>query len=132
MKKIISVFLIALMLITFSACSNNDTKEDNWGSFTSEKAFSYDDKYYATQTVEKISDVSYINVSVYLTENDEFVYSFTPARTMDFWGICWENNSYNIWIQSADTGTHCYKYGEDSWALDESLTLPDYIKTKYD
>ena len=114
-------------LIDFPYASKEGIKE-----FTSEKTFSYDNKYYAVQTVEETEDVSNIIVSVYTTENDEFVASFSPARAMDFWGICWEKDSYNIWIQSSDIGIYCYKFDENNWILDESLELPDYIKTRYD
>ncbi len=132
MKKAFSLISVFLLLFTFVACGDNSINEDDWGSFTPEKTFSYDNKYYAVQTVEETEDVSNIIVSVYTTENDEFIASFSPARAMDFWGICWEKDSYNIWIQSSDIGIYCYKFDENSWVLDESLELPDYMKTRYD
>ena len=132
MRKMFPLFLVFVLLVTFVACGDHSVNEEEWGSFTSEKTFSYDNKYYAIQTVEETDDVSAIIVSIYTTENDEIVASFSPARAMDFWGICWEKDSYNIWIQSSDIGIYCYKFDENNWTLDESLELPDYIKTRYD
>ena len=132
MRKMFPLFLVFVLLVTFVACGDHSVNEEEWGSFTSEKTFSYDNKYYAIQTVEETENVSNIIVSVYVTENDELVASFSPARAMDFWGICWEKDSYNIWIQSSDIGIYCYKFDENNWILDESLELPDYIKTRYD
>lgn len=66
------------------------------------------------------------------TETDQLVSSFYPARARDFWGICWENDSYNIWTQSGDIGVYCYKYEEMQWKRDESAQRPDYIISKYD
>ena len=66
------------------------------------------------------------------TETDEEVYSFSPARALDFWGICWENDTYNIWIQSSDIGDYCYKYDTDTWILDEEAQMPDYIVTRHE
>ena len=132
MRKMFPLFLVFVLLVTFVACGDHSVNEEEWGSFTSEKTFSYDNKYYAIQTVEETENVSNIIVSVYVTENDELVASFSPARAMDFWGICWEKDSYNIWSQSSDIGIYCYKFDENNWILDESLELPDYIKTRYD
>lgn len=84
------------------------------------------------QTVKETEHAEQIIVSVYLTENDELVFSFNPARAWDFWGICWESNSYNIWIQSGDIGIYCYAYEDDQWYVDENAVRPDDIVSKYD
>lgn len=47
-------------------------------------------------------------------------------------GICWENDTYNIWTQSADIGIYCYKYENGQWERDESAIRPKYIISKYD
>ena len=130
MKKVVCLFLVLVLIFTFASCSNREIEVDpqEWGSFTPNKTTSYDNKYYALQTV---NDNDYIVVTVYETETDEEVYSFSPARALDFWGICWENDTYNIWIQSSDIGDYCYKYDNDTWILDEEAQMPDYIITRH-
>ena len=131
MKKVICLFLVLTSLSLFASCSNREIEVDpqEWGSFSPNKTTSYDNKYYALQNV---NDNDYIVVTVYETETDEEVYSFSPARPLDFWGICWENDTYNIWIQSSDTGDYCYKYDNDTWILDEEAQMPDYIITRHE
>lgn len=72
-----------------------------------------------------------IVVTVYKTDSNEEVGNFIPARAFDFWGICWERDSYNIWTQSADIGDYCYKYVDGKWICD-GMIPPDYIISKYD
>lgn len=131
MKKVVCLFLALTVLLTFVSCSNREIKVDpqEWGSFSPNKTTSYDNKYYALQTV---NDNDYIVVTIYETETDEEVYSFSPARAYDFWGICWESDTYNIWIQSSDIGDYCYKYDNDTWILDEEAEMPDYIITRHE
>lgn len=64
--------------------------------------------------------------------HDEAVFSFTPARASDFWGICWETDTYNIWIQSGDIGVICYAYADGNWEVDPTAIRPDSIVSKYD
>lgn len=131
---IILLLLGLLFIIQKLAASRLKTTEPEFmGSFTSEKTYSYDGKYYATQNAEDIiENTHYINVSIYETETDTLVFSFHPARAWDFWGICWENDTYNIWTQSADIGIYCYKFENEQWERDESAIRPEYIISKYD
>ena len=131
MKKVVYLFLVLTLLLTFVSCSNREIKVDpqEWGSFSPNKTISYDNKFYALQTV---NENDYIVVTIYETETDEEVYSFSPARALDFWGICWENDTYNIWIQSSDIGDYCYQYDNDTWILDEEAEMPDYIITRHE
>ena len=138
-RKIIILLSLCSMLF-LCGCTNQssetETAFDSWGSFTPDKTYSYDEKYYAVQeAVEEPyldSYVSYIEVCIYETETDTPVFSFCPARARDFWGICWENDTYNIWTQSADVGIYCYKYEDLQWVRDESAVRPEYIISKYD
>ncbi|MCM1262936.1 MAG: hypothetical protein NC313_09455 [Butyrivibrio sp.] len=103
------------------------------GSFTLDKVYSYDEKYYAIQEAEDTgSSFKYIKVSIYESETNSLIFSFYPARALDFWGICWENDTYNIWTQSADIGIYCYKYDDEQWEIDYSAQRPEYIISKYD
>ncbi len=128
MRRIISVLLFVCLF--FVGCENQNYNE-NWGSFTAEKTYSYDQKYYAIQNEKEIDGISFIDV-VICNEKNESVYTFTPARASDFWGICWENDNYNIWIQSADIGVICYSYDNEIWTENNTAIRPDYIISKYD
>ena len=139
MKKIISVIsivgiiLFLCILFLLSRCMNETTSE-SWGSFTSNLTYSYDEKYYAVQEVDDTlgEGIRYIKVCIYETDTDTLISYFYPARARDFWGICWENDTYNIWTQSADVGIYCYKYEDMQWERDESAIRPEYIISKYD
>lgn len=121
--------IIALTIVLLAVCSCIfNVKKDSWGSFTSKKTESYDGKYYAVQTTQEQA----VKVTVYEKETNKEVYSFIPARAMDFWGICWESDSYNIWIQSGDIGVYCYKFADNKWELDEQAKRPADIISKYD
>ena len=132
MKKIITFFFVVICAFLFVSCSNINNKEEQWGSFTAEKTYSYDKVFYAIQSVDEKEDTSHIVVDIYQTENNEKVYSFSPARANDFWGICWENDNYNIWFQSSDIGIFCYEFKDSQWILNENATRPEYIISKYD
>lgn len=99
-----------------------------YGSFTIRKTYSYDEKYYAYMTQHD----DMIVVNIYSSEDDSEVYTFEPCRKMDFRGICWENDSYNLWVQSGDLGVLCYSMSDEVWTYDDSAVRPDYIVSKYD
>ena len=128
MRKILCLFLF--ICVFFVGCQSQGSTE-NWGSFTAEKTYSYDQKYYAIQNTKETDGISFINVMIY-NNKDEPVYSFAPARSSDFWGICWEKDTYNIWIQSADIGVVCYVCNNEIWSKNDEAARPDYIISKYD
>lgn len=129
MKKL--VYICCIFLFILSGCGNT-IQAENWGSFTAEKAYSYDKEFYAIQSTEEKDGVEAVAVSVCLAESDELVFSFTPARASDFWGVCWEKDTYNLWIQSGDIGIICYRYEDGQWYADQTAVRPDYIESKYD
>lgn len=106
--------------------------ESNYGSFTADKTYSYDNAFYAVQEVELHNDVRIIRVCIYEADTDTLIYSFCPARARDFWGICWESDTYNLWTQSADIGIYCYKYDNNQWIVDKTAVRPPDIISKYD
>ncbi len=131
MRKLLC-FSISLLLLILSGCVDPAQQTEDWGDFSPDKTYSYDNKYYAVQSIEEKNDCKFIVIYIYSAQNDGFVFSFTPARAIDFRGICWENDTYNIWIQSADIGTLCYKCEDNKWEVDETAVKPDYIQSKYD
>jgi hypothetical protein len=128
MRKLIGVLAVVCLLLV--GCQHSRSNDD-CGSFTSEKIYSYDKKYYAEQKTIETDDIRFVEILIY-TNEDKQVYSFVPARASDFWGICWENDNYNIWIQSADIGVICYSFDNETWTKNNAATRPNYIVSKYD
>ena len=133
------IAILVLQILLFSGCTQNiaeETKSD-WGSFTPEDIYSYDKKYVAVQTVEteeysRTTKVRYVRVTIMDANREKEIFSFIPARARDFWGICWESDSYNIWTQSGDVGVFCYQYEDETWVRNESAVRPEEIVSKYD
>ena len=127
MRKILSILLIITVVLTTCSCTVTSASAPGtqYGSFTIKKTSSYDGKYYAFMT----QNDQMIVVNIYSNDDSE-VFTFKPCRKNDFWGICWENNSYNLWVQSGDIGTICYTMSNKVWSVDESAVRPDYIITK--
>ena len=132
MRKIFSTLLCMMLVFTICSCSlgtrnsSSDSKLQ-YGSFTVDKSFSYDEKYYALIS----EDEQMIVITLYSSDDNE-VFSFEPCRKLDFWGICWENDSYNLWIQSGDIGIKCYGMADEVWSINDDAIRPDYIISKYD
>lgn len=130
--RLLAFFFFAAMAL-LSACSNTiSNTSEKTDSFTTDKTFSYDKKYYALQNVEETESGRSIKVTVYSTDMNKAVAEFTPARASDFWGICWESDTYNIWIQSGDAGVLCYACQGEEWTFEGSAERPSYIISKYD
>ena len=136
MKRLILTVIMLMILLFTTACSGiiarvtaTETPQQSfWGSYTAEKTYSYDHKYYAVQNVEN----GMIRISVFQTASGELVDAFTPARSMDFWGICWERDTYTIWTQSADIGIYGYELCNGIWKQNESLRPTAYIISRWD
>ena len=141
MKKMIRaglmvVLLAMLLAICFGVIGRmllSRNQAERYGSFTIEKTFSHDGRYYALVEPEDGHMLSrMIRVSVHEAASGELIAEFRPARALDFWGICWESDSYNIWIQSADIGIFCYRYEDGMWIEDWEIERPADIISKYD
>lgn len=131
MKACVFSLFLVFLLLTGCAPANTNTPQ-NWGSFTAEATESHDGAYRATQQVVEKGDVRFVEVTVHDTKTGQSLFSFTPARASDFWGICWESDGYNLWIQSGDIGVACYQYTDGQWILNESVPRPTDIISKYD
>ena len=101
---------------------------DDYGSFTKKKTRSFDGEYFAKCFD---SDNGNKKIKIFSMTGEE-VASFTPCRARDFWGICWANDSYDLWVQSGDIGVVCYSKVGDEWVLNEDAVRPDYIISRYD
>jgi len=133
LTPVICVLMACTMLLVMMSVMGeyeieSDPRNSDYGSFTPDRAESFDGKYYALQTVVD----RMIEVTVYTTEGNRKIFSFQPARSMDFWGICWENDSYNIWIQSADIGIYCYEFEDEVWTVNADAVCPSYIVSRWD
>ena len=127
MRKILSVLLSIVAVFIMCSCTlvSASAPGTEYGSFTIEKTSSYDGKYYAYMTQH--DDMIVVNI---YSADDEEVFTFEPCRKWDFWGICWENDSYNLWVQSGDLGVLCYTMSDEVWSLDLDAVRPDYIVSK--
>ena len=106
------------------------------GSFTvgvPGTVISDDGKLYAEQSLQHdpADDVNYVKVTVYDAENRLSVGEFIAARAMDFWGICFEPDNWNIWVQSGDEGVFCMRWDDGRWVKDRDLPVPDSIVTRH-
>ncbi len=127
MKKIIALLLLVVVL--FAGCGGPQVVED-YGSFTMDKTFSYDDEYYADITRFKNDEgVKVTVVDIFQASNDDIKASIVIDTEDEFWGFCWEENSHNIWIQTSK-GISCYQKVDFEWKLDENAVKPDYIVEK--
>ena len=127
MKKFLSILLIITVVLTTCSCTVTSASAPGtqYGSFTIKKTSSYDGKYYAYMTQH--DDMIVVNI---YSADDEEVFTFEPCRKSDFWGICWENDSYNMWVQSGDVGIICYTMTDEVWSIDNDVVRPDYIISK--
>ena len=105
-------------------------KQSEYGSFSPDVTNSFDGKYYAVQTLDKPegSSVNFILVTIYDAGTDAIVDSFLTERAFDFWGVCWESDNYNLWIQSADIGTYCMIFEDGHWSRDVDASSSVYFK----
>ncbi len=136
MNKILGAIVCCLMLLGLAGCSSSQSSEpEYWGSFTNGPVISSDGLYRAEHAATKQDghNVSVIQVKVYDNNTNELLDSFIPARAWDFWGICWEDGTHRIWIQSADIGIYCYALQDGyQWVLNENIERPESVVSKWD
>ena len=140
-KRKPGVVMVIVLIVFLCACGGRHEErrgktQEDWGSFTAEDCYSYDGRYLAKQIVEvnEFVDIKYVKIDIYDIKSNELVDSFYAERAWDFWGICWESDSYNIWIQSGDIGTSCFVYQDGKWIRDflNSVERPADVILKYD
>ena len=101
-----------------------------YGSFNVEEAKSYDGKF----TAKVLIGSGMVTVQITDNETDSIVSSFKPCGKGQFYGICWENDSYRLWVQTDTSRFICYSMKESrwDWQIDEGARKPEYIKGRYD
>lgn len=102
--------------------------KERYGDFSPERINSFDNEFYA-QTMPLATDM--IEIQIFSAGGD-IVSEFQPCRSSDYWGICWEKDSHNIWVQSGDVGYVCYTQEGKEWVKAEGAVKPDYIHGKYE
>ena len=134
MLKRLWTVLLAVILCAGAVLPESLAEEQEifLGSFSTDKTYSGDLLFYALQTVEQTESDRGIVVTVYETTSDTPVFSFRPDRASDHWGICWERDSYDIWVQSGDTGTSCWEYHDGEWKRSSGRVCPEYIVSRWD
>lgn len=82
---------------------------------------SYDGKYSVSLTAENKE----VLITV-LSGTDE-VFVFSAGNESEFRGICWDKNSYDLWLQYQDGGLICYKMADETWEAANGAEKPEYI-----
>ena len=146
-----AIVLLCLLLLNLSTalaeehpqCWVEDINDDyipteeeifsEYGSFTYLNCCSFDGRFIALQSVEKReSDQSeYVYVYIADAESSEVRYVFRAERAFDFWGICWDRDSYDLWLQSADVGIYVMRYADGSWTRNFEAQQPDWLVTRW-
>lgn len=100
-----------------------------YGSFEiTDKLYSYDEKYYACQGIIENEVV----ILIFDSSTKNVVETFHPCRSRDFYGMCWENDSYDLWIDSHDIGILCFEENDLEWVHNPDAEQPDYIVSRRD
>ncbi len=107
---------------------------EDFGSFTYLPTESYDGRYRAELNIERRDGDLATTVYVYITdtESGETAEVIRSERAYDFWGICWDKSSYDIYVQSSDVGTYALRYKDGAWQKDPKAEIPDYIVSRVD
>ena len=133
-KNIISFMIIYSLAIFSTGCGATEYSKEEIemsDSFALVDTYSFDNEFCAKQSIEINEGIEYVRVEIW-DKNGKIEDSFLTERARDFWGICWEKDTYNLWIQSGDVGIYCMEYVDGKWKTNRNKERPDYIKSKYD
>ena len=121
MKKLIC--LAAILLFVLTSCKSNETNisvtEEQLAKFTTNMTATYDSEYFAIVGVNVDENDSTAVINIFSADGDS-VYSFDTVSIDYFLGICWEKDTYNLWVLTSDNGPVCYKHENREWSLDET------------
>lgn len=141
MKKAVALLLLSLCL-ALTGCAEryrgyaplSGLQASEYGSFSAETTYSYDGRYYAEQRIEENENSKWkmVVLHIYRAEDDHEIAFYALERAVDFWGVCWETDSYNIWVQSGDVGCYCLRFEENGgWTRDWNAVMPENIISRY-
>lgn len=82
---------------------------------------SYDGKYTVSLTTEDK------DVSISVSSGTDEVFGFSAGSESELRGICWDKESYDLWLQYQDGVLVCYSMKDDEWKLNSGAQKPDYI-----
>ena len=82
---------------------------------------SYDGKYSVSLTTEDK------DVSIAVSSGSDEVFVFSAGSESEFRGICWDKDSYDLWLQYQDGVLVCYSMNDGEWELNSGAQKPDYI-----
>ena len=82
---------------------------------------SYDGKYSIDLTVEDKM------VSITIMSGSDEVFVIPAGKESEFRGVCWDKNSYDLWLQYKDGDLICYHMADETWEVDTGAEKPDYI-----
>ena len=126
MKKILILTMIVLLMIT--GCNSKNTALDEVQitkeqaeMFTTDMTASFDSKYFTIMGASVEDDKTLAVVNIF-SEMGDSVYSFTAGNIDNFFGVCWEKDTYNLWILTSDNGAMCYKHENGEWSFDETAS----------
>lgn len=110
MLKDILTLMLAIVLSFTTGGSVQDEKMND-SVFQTETVYSFDGRL----RVEIDATEMMVRLDITDEERGELLYSFSPVRRLDFWGICFEADNYNLWVKSGDVGILCYEYDGETW-----------------
>ena len=82
---------------------------------------SYDGKYTVSLTSEDKECI------VTVSTGDDDVFEFSAGSESEFRGVCWDKDSYDLWLQYQDGVLVCYSMTDEEWKQDNEAEKPDYI-----
>ncbi len=123
MLKDILTLMLAIVLSFTTGGSVQDEKMND-SVFQMETIHSFDGRL----RVDIDATEMMVRLDITDEESGELLYSFSPVRRWDFWGICFETDSYNLWVKSGDVGILCYEYDGETWQYNPDAVMPDYIE----
>ena len=82
---------------------------------------SYDGKYSVSLTSEDK------DVSITVSSGADEVFVFSAGSESEFRGVCWDKESYDLWLQYQDGVLVCYSMNDGEWQLNSGAQKPDYI-----
>lgn len=112
------------IVLSFTTGGSVQDEKMNDSVFQMETIHSFDGRL----RVEIDATEMMIRLDITDEERGELLYSFSPVRRLDFWGICFEADNYNLWVKSGDVGILCYEYDGETWQYSPNAVMPDYIE----